>query len=114
MTAAYPDPQVSRDKAIGHTRSVLTEVFEERLSQTDGHGFSHSVDDAYVDGELAKACGAYALNAAGQASGSLFWPWPWVQWKPKDARRDLIRSAALAVAEVERIDRAAALAGASS
>lgn len=114
MTAAYPDPQLSRDKAIGHTRSVLTEVFDERLAQVDTHNRSQNLDDAYIDGELAKAAGAYALNAAGQASGSLFWPWPWAQWKPKDARRDLIRSAALAVAEVERIDRAAALAGASS
>jgi hypothetical protein len=40
----------------------------------------------------------------------LEWLWPWsVQWwKPKDRRRDLVRAGALIVAEIERLDRAAA------
>ena len=34
------------------------------------------------------------------------WPgWAWSWWKPKNRRHDLIRAAALIVAEIERIDR---------
>jgi hypothetical protein len=35
-----------------------------------------------------------------------FWPWSLHWWKPKSPRRDLIRAAALIVAEIERLDRA--------
>ena len=34
------------------------------------------------------------------------WPWHRQWWKPKNARRDLVRAAALIVAEIERLDRA--------
>ena len=34
------------------------------------------------------------------------WPWAASWWKPKNRRRDLVRAAALIVAEIERIDRA--------
>ena len=36
---------------------------------------------------------------------ALGWPWNEAAWKPKDARRDLVRTAALIVAEIERLDR---------
>lgn len=36
------------------------------------------------------------------------WPWGREWWKPKNKRRDLIRAAALIVAEIERLDRASA------
>lgn len=36
------------------------------------------------------------------------WPWALEWWKPKDNRRNLIRAAALVIAEIERLDRAAA------
>ncbi len=35
------------------------------------------------------------------------WPWDASWWKPKDRRSDLVRAAALLVAEIERLDRAA-------
>lgn len=41
----------------------------------------------------------------------MLWPWSGEWWKPKDRRRDLVRAAALIVAEIERLDRAAALKG---
>jgi hypothetical protein len=34
------------------------------------------------------------------------WPWLSKWWKPKDRRRDLVRAAALVIAEIERLDRA--------
>lgn len=60
---------------------------------------------------LAAAGAAYAFSAATEgrylADDPLgFWPWDKSWWKPKGARRDLIRAAALIVAEIERIDRA--------
>lgn len=41
----------------------------------------------------------------------LGWPFPPRSWKPKDRRRDLVRAAALLVAEIERLDREAAREG---
>ena len=38
-----------------------------------------------------------------------WWSKDW--WKPKDKRRDLIRAAALIVAEIERLDRKIAMTG---
>jgi hypothetical protein len=35
------------------------------------------------------------------------WPWARQWWKPTGARRDLVKAAALLLAEIERIDRAA-------
>lgn len=39
---------------------------------------------------------------------TMLWPWAGDWWKPKDRRRDLVRAAALLVAEIERLDRATA------
>jgi hypothetical protein len=36
---------------------------------------------------------------------AMLWPWGGNWWKPKGRRRDLVRAAALIVAEIERIDR---------
>jgi hypothetical protein len=36
---------------------------------------------------------------------AMLWPWGGDWWKPKDRRRDLVRAAALIVAEIERLDR---------
>jgi hypothetical protein len=33
------------------------------------------------------------------------WPWSREWWKPRNSRRDLVRAAALIVAEIERVDR---------
>jgi hypothetical protein len=35
------------------------------------------------------------------------WPWATAWWKPRDRRRNLVRAAALVLADIERIDRAA-------
>ncbi|PCB37801.1 hypothetical protein CJT89_33510, partial [Pseudomonas aeruginosa] len=37
---------------------------------------------------------------------SLAWPWDEQWWKPSTARRDLVKACALALAEIERLDRA--------
>ncbi|HHW2459226.1 TPA: AAA family ATPase [Pseudomonas aeruginosa] len=45
---------------------------------------------------------------------SLAWPWDEQWWKPTSARRDLVKACALALAEIERLDRAAASQGGPS
>lgn len=103
----YPEVQPAREDVVGHTRSVLSEVQAERVRQVEVEGYTAVSDDAQTAGELARAAGAYALDAAGQQAGAIYWPFPYQQWKPVDRRTSLIKAAALAVAEVERLDRAA-------
>lgn len=60
---------------------------------------------------MAKAAACYALQSAAPGNHGdylRFWPWDSSWWRPKDARRDLVRAAALLLAEIERLDRAAA------
>lgn len=94
---------------------VLAEVLKERRRQVHAEGWTAEHDDEHDNGEMAIAAGVYALNAYGEFKPDDFcndgspphWPWDSRWWKPKDARRDLVRAAALLVAEIERLDRAA-------
>jgi len=89
---------------------VLDEVRVERVRQEREEGFSPAHDDAHEHSELAVAAASYALFRASGRSlmAESIWPFGSKVWKPKDARRDLVRSAALIVAEIERLDRATA------
>jgi hypothetical protein len=104
--------------AIGQGSAVIEEIAAERRRQVEEEGWSESHDDLHNDGELAAAAGCYALHASGRDDSILRfdedgtsrrvprgWRWHWKWWKPKDRRRDLIRAAALIVAEIERLDR---------
>jgi len=95
--------------------SIIKEVLQERERQVSVEGYTVSHDDLHFTGELALAAASYA-QVAGYASlyGTQAtrlvplprsWPWSPDWWKPKDPRRDLIRAAALVIAEIERIDR---------
>lgn len=93
--------------------TAIDDVIAERERQKAVEGWTPEHDDTHSDGEMAKAAACYALNA-GRAPEyrdnsfiRSYWPWDWKWWKPKDRRRDLVRAAALIVAEIERMDRAA-------
>lgn len=95
--------------------TVIEEIAAERARQIAKEGWSEQHDDKHDPGELACAGAAYALNAGCvlyPLNGTPldappeFWMWQVEDWKPKDPRRDLIRAAALIVAEVEKMDRA--------
>jgi hypothetical protein len=111
----YPSPSPTGIVQAEATLKVITEVLAERTRQIE-IGHTAPRDDVYVSGEIAAASAAYALNASGSNTASLFWPWPGHTWRPgmrsgkgcraPGAREDLIRSAALAIAEIERLDRA--------
>lgn len=100
--------------------SVIEEIAAERRRQVEAEGWAPSHDDGHRRGEMAGAAACYALHGCIVPNGSRdtlrraavsdLWPWAASWWKPKDRRHDLIRAAALLVAEIERLDRAAALA----
>jgi hypothetical protein len=104
-------------KANVHTAMIGAEIERERRRQRSKEGWTLDHDDAHTDGELAQAAACYALPSQHRPryldpriAGIPGWPKSWHPswWKPKDRRRDLIRAAALIVAEIERLDRAKA------
>lgn len=90
---------------MSDTDSIINEIASERVRQISAEGYSHQGDDIWSQGALAKAAAAYAVNCDG------LWPFQMRTFKPKSARRNLIRAGALIVAEIERLDRAAAKKG---
>lgn len=92
---------------------VVAEIAAERRRQVEVEGWTPDHDDAHAQGDMAAAAAAYAFNAyvAGApryfaADPRGFWPWSLSWWKPSTSRRDLVKAAALIVAEIERLDRA--------
>lgn len=90
---------------------VAMDVLEERLRQKTEEGWTPEHDDEHELGEMALAASCYAEQSCcsyervdpGVAAR---WPWSYDWWKPKNPRRDLVRAAALILAEIERLDRA--------
>ena len=96
---------------VGDGFAVVGEIAAERERQTSAEGWTTAHDDGHAGGDLAAAAACYALSGAGltvtgRGATPVAWPWDRSWWKPKDPRRDLIRAAALIVAEIERLDRA--------
>lgn len=92
---------------------IVMEVARERERQITAEGWTLAHDDAHTDGEMARAAASYAMTGSGRWSVNLMlvpstWPWSPKWFKPKDRRSDLVRAAALLVAEIERLDRVAA------
>lgn len=93
------------------------DVIDERHRQIAVEGFDADHDDQSRAGQLAEAGAAYAAWAGYQADRMVtpdqdtrkaalrLWPWAQKWWKPKDARHNLVRAAALIIAEIERLDR---------
>jgi hypothetical protein len=94
------------------------DVLMERARQIEVEGYARDHDDHHVDGSLSDAAACYLMEAgrglvspaaAPKLERFIRWLWPWHDgsWKPKDRRSNLVRGAALALAEIERMDRAA-------
>lgn len=92
--------------------SAIDDVAAERQRQKDVEGWTADHDDAHSGGEMALAAACYAaprfVGFAGAVFGALPWPWERAWWKPRDARRNLVKAGALIIAEIERLDRASA------
>ncbi|MGN8190598.1 ead/Ea22-like family protein [Burkholderia sp. 22088] len=89
--------------------TAIRDVIYERRRQIEVERRETGNDDQYTDGELPEAAVAYALSAAGWDldSATNYWPnsWAGCWFKPTTPRRDLVKAAALIIAEIERIDR---------
>lgn len=110
-------PPTGTAEARARRATLIEEIRNERDRQVAVEGWSAKHDDQHKRGELARAAAAYCVNAsyndkvqrdrAKHGQPPQVWPlkWSWSWWKPKDRRRDLVRAAALIVAELERLDR---------
>lgn len=110
---------------------VILDVTNERVRQIEQEGFDANHDDGHVDGSIGLAAAAMAIQAVAPHAGldigisrgptwvtvawqgivELIWPREWgLGWlKPEEPdRRLLVKAAALLIAEIERLDRAAA------
>jgi hypothetical protein len=85
---------------------ALLDVAAERRRQIEVEGWTPEHDDEHNAGELARAAACYAIFNT--APAPTMWPrqWDTSWWKPKDDRSNLVRAAALLLAEIERLDRA--------
>jgi hypothetical protein len=104
--------------AAGHELSHASiDVLAERRRQVEVKGWDHEHDDAQKCDEIAAFAAVYAMPEAardwpaketgyGATFAEALLPFA---WEPKfgDRRRDLVKAAALLVAEIERLDRAA-------
>lgn len=91
---------------------AIADVIAERSRQIEAEGWTPAHDDWHVDRSLARAAACYVehyISRAGVFGVPCQWPESWAKewWKPKTPRRDLVRAAALIIAEIERLDRAA-------
>ena len=84
---------------------VLDELYEERIRQIQTWG--NASDDAQVNGEIAQGAAAYVLNCPQIfPHDGVFWNRNGFKTESAVGRRgQLIRAAAMIVAEIERLDR---------
>ena len=87
-------------------------MLAERQRQIKKEGWTRAHDDEHADGSLAAAAACYAIVSVPSRRGEVpvaLWPRSWAPswWKPSNPRRNLVKAAALILAELERIDRAA-------
>lgn len=102
------------------------DVLAERQRQVEVEGWTPEHDDAHNYGELASAGACYAFvgsltdfqrkvyaykNPPYLGPMVLHWEWDEKWWKPTTPRRDLVKAAALILAEIERLDRQEATRG---
>jgi len=88
--------------------SAIDDIAAERKRQREVEGYSFEHDDEYNSDQLAHAAACYANPVypfIGDTITPINWPWAPEWWKPTTRRRDLVKAAALIVAEIERLDR---------
>ncbi|KWI49312.1 hypothetical protein WM06_21510 [Burkholderia cepacia] len=103
---------------------AVVDVRAERRRQITEKGWTVEHDDEHVCGEIAALAAYYAMPAGvrdwpatdtgyGATLGQAILPDGWSAKIGDDRRRELVKAGALILAEIERLDRAAALAGGS-
>lgn len=88
---------------------ALRLIIDERKRQIEKEGYDDQHDDAHGDNSLSSAAACYAIPERRRTANLIksIWPWAWENWKPSaDNRlRELAKSGALILAEIERIKR---------
>ncbi|WP_224786707.1 hypothetical protein [Pseudomonas aeruginosa] len=104
----------ARAAQAGQVPQAWLDVQAERRRQVEAEGWTPEHDDEHSHGQMARAAACYALAGSSAPNDgtaallvSLAWPWDEQWWKPTSTRRDLVKACALALAEIERLDRAA-------
>ncbi|KWK48040.1 hypothetical protein WT81_05020 [Burkholderia stagnalis] len=93
--------------------NAVRDVLAERRRHVEQEGWTPEHDDQHTDGAMARAAACYAYPELTAIAGLRTWPWDTTWWKPSAPRRNLVKAVALGIAEIERLDRAAARAGES-
>ncbi|KVT40564.1 hypothetical protein [Burkholderia ubonensis] len=93
--------------------NAVRDVLAERRRHVEQEGWTPEHDDQHTDGAMARAAACYAYPELTAIAGLRIWPWDTTWWKPSTPRRNLVKAVALGIAEIERLDRAAARAGES-
>lgn len=111
--------RISAEPGAEAASKALELVIAERKRQIEQIGYTSEHDDQYDPGELSGAGAAYILHAACEMHpiGDSFdagdvppgWCWPEDRFNPKTPARNLIMGVALAIAELERMERAGVL-----
>lgn len=110
---------MSNEQLSNSPSQAIVDVLNERQRQIEKEGYSTAKDDLYVSNELVRGGAGYVNHVVGRSwtynkempevyqneEVPEFWPWADNFWKPKSPREDLVRAAALLIAEIERIDR---------
>lgn len=110
--AAPAEPAVVKRRML--RSKAERDVIDERRRQVSAEGCSTKLDDVYQGSELALAAAWYATppftRFALDANDMSLWPISWLptSFKPGNRRRELVKSGALIIAELERLDREAA------
>ncbi|MBO8135539.1 hypothetical protein [Dickeya fangzhongdai] len=112
-------PDSSSDHIPDATKMVsaaVRDVIAERQHQITAEGWTPEHDDEHVGFEMSFAAATYILHIAQSYGGqpykhitpSEIWPWDlkWLKFAP-GPRRSLVKAAALILAEIDRLDRAA-------
>ena len=108
LAAAYIEDLELRLRGAEATTAAARDVLAERRRQIDAEGWTPDHDDEHAPGEMSQAAACYAKYGdwvAYRNTAPNDWPWHESWWKPSDSRRNLVKAAALILAEIERLDR---------
>lgn len=116
---AEAEPTVDFDAAMAQLQELekhITKAVCDVLNTREGIQQDADLNNDLRDGEFALAAVCYAMTPAWRASKDhlgnaimrTLWPLPLYQFEatPEDRRSELVRAAALLIAEVERMDQA--------
>lgn len=103
------------------SQNVIGDVIAERVRQMRVKGYTYEHDDEHMNREIARGAATHVLHyvhravfaAASLAEYRMLagapkdcgWPDDWNDFEPSTPRADLVRAAAMIIAEIERLDR---------